>query len=290
MTQNALKPGTLLRGDTYRIERVLGQGGFGITYLATDLFLERPVAVKEFFPKEMCTRDESTSHVSAGTEANAGIVSSLKNKFLKEARNIARFDHPNIIRIFAAFEENNTAYYVMVYIEGESLSAMVKRQGPLSEKSALHYIGKTAEALEYIHSQNINHLDVKPANIMVRQNGDTPVLIDFGLSKQYDTDGNQTSTTPTGISHGYAPLEQYRQGGVKEFTPQTDIYSLAATLYYLITGATPPEAPSLVVDDITFPSGFPVRLVPIVRQAMSSKRSDRQETAKELRRQLTGGT
>lgn len=212
-----LKPGAMLRHETYRIERVLGQGGFGITYLATDLSLDRMVAIKEFFPKDYCDREFLTSHVTLGSQSTSEFVNKLKAKFLKEARNIAKFDHPGIIKIHAAFEENNTAYYVMDYIEGESLSDMVKRQGPLSESKALGYIKKVGKALEYVHTHKINHLDIKPANIMVRRSDDNPILIDFGLSKQYDSSGNQTSTTPTGISHGYAPMEQYNDGGVKEF-------------------------------------------------------------------------
>lgn len=208
-----LLTGSLLQHGTYRIEKVLGQGGFGITYLATDLNLQRKVAIKEFFPKDFCDRNEATSQVTLGTKNTAEFVNRLKSKFLKEARNIAQFDHPNIIRIYAAFEENNTAYYVMEYIEGESLSSIVKKSGPLPEKRALGYIAKVGEALEYVHERKINHLDIKPANIMVRKSDDSPILIDFGLSKQYDSDGNQTSTMPPGFSHGFAPLEQYNEGG-----------------------------------------------------------------------------
>ncbi len=277
----------MLRHDTYRIERVLGQGGFGITYLATDLNLDRLVAIKEFFPKDYCDRESSTSHVTLGTQSASEFVNKLKAKFLKEARNIAKFDHPGIIKIHAAFEENNTAYYVMDYIEGESLSEMVKRHGPLSEAKALDYIKKVGKALEYVHSKQINHLDIKPANIMVRRSDDNPILIDFGLSKQYDSSGNQTSTTPTGISHGYAPMEQYNDGGVKEFSPQTDLYSLAATLYYILSGTTPPQATKLIEDELTFPAAIPTNLIMPISKAMSTKRRNRHETINEFVRELS---
>lgn len=267
-----------MQHGTYRIERVLGQGGFGITYLAIDVNLQRQVAVKEFFPRDYCDRDESTSHVTVGTKNSAELVNRLKAKFLKEARNIAKFDNPNIIRIYAAFEENDTAYYVMEYIEGESLSAMVKQQGPISEPKALEYIRKVGSALEYVHARKINHLDVKPANIMVRRSDNNPILIDFGLSKQYDTVGNQTSTTPIGVSHGYAPLEQYTAEGVKDFSPQSDLYSLAATLYYLLSGVVPPQATTLVEEQLTFPGSIPSRLVAPLSKAMSSARHQRHET------------
>ncbi|MCH5221154.1 MAG: protein kinase [Muribaculaceae bacterium] len=275
MLSLGLRQGSILRNDTYRIERILGQGGFGITYLATDLSLERFVAVKEFFPKDYCERESTTSHITIGTSSNVDLVSRLKAKFLKEARNIAKLDHPGIIKIHTAFEENNTAYYVMDYIEGRNLSEMVKQTGPLSESKAIQYISKVGDALDYIHKQNINHLDIKPANIMIRKSDDRPVLIDFGLSKQYDAKGNQTSTTPTGISHGFAPLEQYKVGGVSEFSPQTDVYSLAATLYYIISGTIPPHATDLVEENIKFPSGFPVSIRPAITKAMSSSRKNR---------------
>lgn len=275
MQTQGLNKGALLRHETYRIEKILGQGGFGITYLATDLSLDRLVAIKEFFPKDYCERDHDTSHLSIGTSGSSDFVSRLKAKFLKEARNIAKFDHPGIIKIHAAFEENNTAYYVMDYIEGESLSDKIKREGPLSEEAALNYITKAGEALAYIHQQKMNHLDVKPANIMIRKADDFPILIDFGLSKQYDSEGNQTSTTPVGISHGFAPLEQYNDGGVKEFSPQTDIYSLAATLYYLVSGVTPPHATQLIEEEISFPTGFPANLISAISIAMSSARKHR---------------
>lgn len=270
-----LTPGSFLQHGAYRIEAVLGQGGFGITYLATDVNLQRKVAIKEFFPKDYCEREDATSHVTLGTRNTAEFVNRLMAKFLKEARNIAKLNHPGIIRIFAAFEENNTAYYVMEYIEGESLSAMVKRGGPLPSSRAMRYVKEAGKALEYVHRLKINHLDIKPANIMVRRSDDTPVLIDFGLSKQYDSAGSQTSTTPTGISHGYAPLEQYNEGGVRNFSPQTDEYSLGATLYYLLSGVVPPHATTLNEEELTFPQGIPARLIAPISKSMSSARKDR---------------
>ncbi|MDE6511466.1 MAG: serine/threonine protein kinase, partial [Muribaculaceae bacterium] len=248
-----LRPGVFLRHNTYRIEKVLGQGGFGITYLAVDLNLDRYIAIKEFFPKDYCDRDDATSHVTLGTQGSKDFVNRLKAKFLKEARNIARFDNPNIIRIHAAFEENDTAYYVMDYIEGQTLAEIVRNTGPIPEAKALEYINKVGGALEYVHNHNVTHLDVKPANIIIRNADDEPILIDFGLAKQYDAKGNQTSTTPIGISHGYAPMEQYADGGIKVFSPQTDLYSLAATLYYILSGIVPPQATKLIEDALIFP-------------------------------------
>lgn len=278
MEQIALRIGATLRGGTYRIDSVLGQGGFGITYLATDLSLDRNVAIKEFFPKDYCDRNSTTSHVTLGTKSTTEFVEKLKKKFLKEAKNIAKFDHPNIIKIHAAFEENNTAYYVMDFIKGESLSDRVKRAGVLSLAESLQYVSQVGAALEYVHSFKMNHLDVKPANIMVREADNCPILIDFGLSKQYDRTGNQTSTTPVGISHGYAPMEQYNDGGVGVFSPTTDEYSLAATLYYLLSGITPPQSTKLVENELIFPQSIPVNLITPISKAMSPARKDRYAT------------
>lgn len=272
--------GYFLCNGTYRIERVLGQGGFGITYLAFDMSLQRWVAIKEFFPADFCNRDSSTSHVTVGTQTNVEFISSLKAKFLKEARNIAGLSHPNIIRILAAFEENGTAYYVMDYIEGHSLADIITAHGPLSPDRAVFYITRVGGALEYLHSRNMMHLDVKPANIMLRFHDDTPILIDFGLSKRYDGHGNQTSTTPTGISHGFAPIEQYSDGGISTFSPQTDLYSLAATLYFLATGEVLPAATERYDREIVFPPYFPQGLIPPMCRALELSRRNRHESVR----------
>ena len=227
-----LKENAILQSGKYRIIRVLGQGGFGITYLAQNTYLDKLVAIKEFFPKDFCGRD-NTSHLTLGTQNNAETVAKLKSRFLKEARNIAKLDHPGIVKIHDIFEENNTAYYVMDYIDGENLNELVKRSGPLSESKAIEYICKVGDALEYIHSRNMTHFDVKPANIVLRKSDDQPILIDFGLSKQYDAHGDATSTLMQGVSNGYSPIEAYNSQSQTSFSPKTDIYSLGATLYYL---------------------------------------------------------
>ena len=233
-----LQSGTLLQGGKYKIETVLGQGGFGITYLATQVALERKVAIKEFFMKEHCNRDVATSHVSVGSQGSQELVARFRQKFVKEARMIAGLNHPHIIRIIDVFEENGTAYYVMEYMGNGSLAEYLKRNGAVRESEALHYIYQLADALKFIHQHQMNHLDIKPGNVLL-DNNNNATLIDFGLSKRYDGEGHQTSTTPIGISAGYAPMEQYKQGGVSTFSPATDIYSLGATLYKLLTNETP---------------------------------------------------
>ena len=246
---NALKTNAVLQNGKYRIEGVMGQGGFGITYLASQVALNRKVTIKEFFMKELCNRDEQTSQVSVPSMGSVDTVARFRAKFVKEAQTIAALNNPHIIHIHDIFEENGTAYYVMDYLSGGSLSDLVQRNGVLAEATALGYIRQVADALSYIHARNINHLDIKPSNVLIDGNGNA-VVIDFGLSKRYDETGSQTSTTPVGISHGFAPLEQYQPGGVSTFSPTTDIYSLGATLYKLLSGQTPPNATALLDADL----------------------------------------
>ena len=278
-----LQPGTLLQGDRYRIIDILGQGGFGITYLAEQVMAERKVCIKEFFPKEYYNRDEDSRSISLGSQGSAEIMELYKAKFIKEAKTIAKLDHPNIIHIHDVFAENNTAYYVMEYIDGESLSALVKERGALPESEAIGYIKQVAAALGSIHEQRIMHLDIKPANVMLRKEDGRAVLIDFGLSKQYDAEGNQTSSTPVGISAGYAPMEQYQQGGVKEFSPETDIYSLGATLYYLVTGVVPPQAATIVDEGLPeLPTHLSANVRNAIERSMEVQRKRRPHSIKEF--------
>ena len=281
-----LPDGFLLFNGNYRIEKILGQGGFGITYLARDLNLDRLVAIKEFFPKIFCEREEGNSEVTGTSHITLEYMKKLQEKFLKEARRTAKLDYPGIIKIYTAFQENGTSYYVMEYIEGESLSEYVKRYGPMSVDLAKRYIIKVGEALEYLHARNINHLDVKPGNIMIRRSTNQPVLIDFGMSKQYDFEGREPSTTPIGISHGFAPVEQYHSGGVKEFSPRSDLYSLAATFYYLITGNTPPPSTEILNEELFFPGNIPSNIISAIKRAMSPAINSRHESVTEFLREI----
>ena len=274
-----LKPGVTLHGGSYRIIDTLGRGGFGITYLAEQVMAERKVCIKEFFPEEYYNRDANGCSISLGSQGSAKIMETFKAKFIKEAKTIAKFDHSNIIHIHDVFEENNTAYYVMEYIDGESLSAVVKRRGALDEAAAVGYIRQVAEALGYIHEQRIMHLDVKPGNVMLRSRDDRAILIDFGLSKHYNAEsGEATSSSPVGVSHGFAPMEQYKSGGVKEFSPATDIYSLGATLYYLVTGSVPPEAADMSREGVEVPSNLSLGVQRAIRSAMNYWREDRPQS------------
>lgn len=264
-----------LQKGKYQIEAMLGSGGFANTYLATQSGLERKVAIKEFFMKEYCDRNESTSQVLVPTEGSRQIVERYKQKFLKEAQMIASLKNDHIIRIYDIFEENDTAYYVMDYVSLGSLKDKVEKGGVLSEEQAVRYIRQVGKALKYLHFQNILHLDIKPANILVGEK-DKAILIDFGISKHYDSEGGQTSTTPTGISKGYAPIEQYQQGSIANFSPATDVYSLGATLFYLLTGQTPPEASVVYEDGLpSIINNFSESIRKVIQTAMSPRRKDR---------------
>ena len=264
----SLPVGSTLMQGKYRIVAVLGQGGFGITYKGEHTMLGTTVAIKEFFMKGACERDENSTHVTT-SQSNSELASRFRTKFLKEAKTLAALKHPNIIRVFDVFEDNGTAYYVMDYIEGNNLSDIVEDKGRLSEPLALKYIRQVANALNYLHQKKLLHLDVKPANILLDKNTGNAILIDFGVSKQYDQDGQQTSTTPPAISKGYSPVEQYAQGSnVKTFSPATDIYSLAATLYKLVTGNTPPESNLLLNEDEQLPP-YPSNVSETTRNAIA---------------------
>lgn len=270
----ALADGQTLQNGKYTIIRMLAHGGFGVTYLAHHEMLDIDVCIKEFFPSMWCNRDTFSYEISVATAGNTDTVARFMDKFLKEARSIARLHHEGIIKIQDVFRENGTAYYVMDYIDGCSLQDLVKKQGPLPIDVALNYIRQAAEALGYLHANHMNHLDVKPANMMVDAKGRL-TLIDFGVAKHYGEDGHQTTTTPLCISRGYSPIEQYKDGGVSQFSPVADIYPLGATLYYLLTGETPPEATELTFGEITIPSSIPSHVASAIRHAMRPNPADR---------------
>ena len=197
-TDNALKPNTILHGKsyTYTIEKKLGEGTFGITYLATtrvkvsgilgELETTLQVAIKEFFMHDLNGRAGNT--VTCGSKDS--IYYNYKHQFVREAQNLSRFNHPHIVKVLEAFEENDTAYFAMEFIEGGSLHEYIQKNGSLSDREALDIIAQIGDALSVMHRNKMLHLDLKPLNVMRRENGDL-VLIDFGLSKQFDENGNR---------------------------------------------------------------------------------------------------
>ena len=282
-----LQPNTTLQGGKYRIERVLGQGGFGITYRAITketlsgklgkIQIDVPVAIKEFFMPENCMRSANSSYVTVPTTGSKTLVEQYRKKFVKEANNLAGLSHPNIVQVIDIFQENGTNYYVMEYLEGGSLRDLVNKNGRVGEEQALKYIYPIGDALSYMHNKHMCHYDIKPSNIMLDKDG-TPKLIDFGISKNYDSAGNQTSSTPVGLSKGFAPLEQYEQF-VQEFSPQTDIYALGATLYYLLTGSVPPDASTMFNEGLPkLPSSLSASTRNAIEQAMLPRKKDRPQS------------
>lgn len=210
--------------------------------------MDTRVAIKEFFPKMFCNRDENTSHVTVATQGNRKLVDKLRKKFNEEAKAIYKMSHLNIVKVYDIFEENGTAYYVMEFIDGKSLNEITKERGALPEAEAVGYIRQVADALKYVHSMNRLHLDIKPGNIMVDKNVKA-ILIDFGASKHYDDESGENTSTLMGVNtKGYAPIEQSTQS-FTSFSPATDIYALGATLYKLLTGIVPPDANLLLAEE-----------------------------------------
>jgi len=221
----------------YQIQGVLGQGGFGITYLAHDERLDRDVAIKEFLPSDLAIRHGDSTVAPRSTRATRDYNGGL-DRFLKEARTLAQFSHPNIVRIFTSFEANGTAYIVMAYEAGESLGAWLKAQGlPLAFDRLLAIAEPLLDGLARVHDAGFWHRDIKPSNIFLRADG-TPVLLDFGTARQ--AIGNVSRVSERILTPHYAPYEQYIARGNQG--PWTDIYAIGAVLYYCITGCEPPEA------------------------------------------------
>ena len=231
-----LPTGTMLRGGEhdYRIEKMLGNGSFGITYMASyqdSNGLTIFVAIKEFFMREINGR----SGTSVTSSSQRGLFADYRRKFAREAQNLTRLDHKNIIKIIEYFECNNTSYYAMEYLADGSLNDYISLHGPLPEKKVLLFASQIGAALSYMHAQRMLHLDLKPGNIMMRGN-DEVVLIDFGLSKCYDANGEpESSTTIGGGTEGYAPLEQGAHYDGEGLPVTMDVYAFGATMYKMLT-------------------------------------------------------
>ena len=280
-----------LQNKKYKIEKIIGQGGFGITYKAImketvsgslgNMEVDVPVAIKEFFMKDTCEREEGTGKITVPSQGSRAVVELYRKKFVKEAKNLAQMNHPHIVKVVDVFEENDTVYYVMQYLSGGSLTDYVKQHGALDEAIAIKYIQQIGSALEYMHQKHICHYDVKPSNILLDDKGGA-ILIDFGISKGYTEEGHQTSSTPVGISAGYAPLEQYQQN-LQDFSPATDVYGLAATLFYLLTGKNPPEASIVLNEGIgDKPIGISDTVWHAIEQGMNPRKKDRVQTVSEF--------
>lgn len=287
--QQQLIIGTLLHGGTYKIEKILGQGSFGITYLAEHTNLGKKVAIKEFFMKELNSRGEDGSITGM---SDSSLSQNYCQKFKKEAINLSRLDHPNIVRVTDSFSENGTFYYVMDFIEGQNLNDYIKSHY-IDEAEAVSIIKSVADALIYMHEEkHMLHLDLKPGNVMRRNDGHI-FLIDFGLSKHYSTDGHPETSTTIGLgTAGYAPIEQGNKAKNGEFRPTIDVYALGATFYKLLTRETPPPASDLVSDDELLENklrekGVSDNLIKVVTEAMCPNVRRRTQSVREFRDALT---
>ncbi len=272
----ALSSGSTLLGGQYVIGKVLGQGGFGITYDGQDQRLGLRVAIKELFVDGSSRRG---TEVISPSRLSTTEFKETKVRFLDEAKMLARFNDPNIVRVFNYFEENNTAYLVMEFLEGMTLGSAIEKQGKLSAQSVQEIAKATAHTLEVVHAAGLLHRDIKPDNIFLHKSGRV-VLIDFGSVRTFAS--GQTVSHTRMVTPGYAPLEQYSSAA--KFGPYTDIYSLGATLHHALTGEMPPPATDLMMGTPLppLPPETPAYLRRAIEKSMATQVQDRPQTAKEL--------
>ncbi|MCI6307509.1 MAG: serine/threonine-protein kinase [Prevotella sp.] len=292
MTSTQLQPGTVIHGthNDYRIERVLGQGSFGITYVANVRLKGRlgaiestaTVAIKEFFLRDVSSRNG----LRVFSVSDSTLCSDYRRDFLREAQNLSRLDNDHIVKVLETIEENDTVYYVMEYLSGGNLDQHILSHGKLSCREALDIAIQIGEALKCMHAQHMLHLDLKPLNVMRGEDGHI-VLIDFGLSKCFGADGQPESSTRIGQgTTGYAPIEQHSFKKADGFMPTLDIYALGATLFKMLTGSVPPEASvvlneGLPVDELSS-AGVPPAVIALVERAMQPLRRMRHQTVGEF--------
>lgn len=241
--QRELQIGTTLFNGKYKIEKVLGSGGFGITYLALQTDLNRKVAIKEFFLNGFCTRNTAERSINL-QGITRETFDKYQQRFLEEAQTLARLNHPNIVKVNEVFNENGTSYFAMYFIEGNTLQQIVDNQGVLDYSLAVNYIAQVSEAIGYVHQQGILHRDIKPENIIITPENKI-VLIDFGSAREFIHDKTQSHTSI--LTKGYAPIEQY--SSINKKGNYSDIYSLGAVFYFCLTGQKPMAATDRSMED-----------------------------------------
>lgn len=285
-----LAAGTILQ-NKYLIGRVLGQGGFGITYLAWDMDLNIKLAIKEYLPRDFATRSLGETEVSLYTGDSRRFFEEGRDKFLEEARTLARFEeHPNIVSVRDFFRENKTAYFVMSYIEGVTVKEYVKQAGDkLDYSTALAIMMPVMDALAEVHSAGILHRDISPDNIFITDKG-VVKLLDFGAARQ--AVGEHSKSLSVVLKPGYAPEEQYRSKGHQG--PWTDVYAVGATVYRMITGVVPPDSlDRLAREELIPPSRLGVALPPAgeaaLLKALAVLANDRFQNIREFQQALTTG-
>ena len=283
---NALPRGYALH--EYRIESVLGAGGFGLTYLATDSNLSLKVALKEYLPSDFASRGEDSTVQPKSEDATESFQWGLQ-RFMSEAKTLASFRHPNIVRVMRFFEANHTGYMVMEFVEGKPLPEWIGPRRPLPEQTLHMLVAPLLDGLEVIHKGGFLHRDIKPANIFMREDG-SPVLLDFGSARELKG-GNQELTAV--VSPGYAPLEQYHTQGRQG--AWSDLYALGGVMYWMLTGNKPVEAAARVRQDIMMPAvkaaegrGYSPAFLAAVDWALKPNDEERPQSVADFRRRLAG--
>lgn len=284
---NALPAGYALH--EYRIDAVLGAGGFGLTYLATDSNLNLKVAVKEYLPGDFASRSEDSTVQPRSEDTTESFQWGLR-RFMDEAKTLASFRHPNIVRVMRFFEANQTGYMVMEFVEGKPLSEWITARRPLPQAALVGMVGPLLDGLEVIHKAGYLHRDIKPANIFMRDDG-SPVLIDFG-SARHLAGGNQELTAV--VSPGYAPLEQYHAHGKQG--PWSDLYAFGGVMYWMVTGNKPVEAAARVRKDVQPPAAqagdsrhYTREFLEALDWALNPNEDERPQSVSEFKRRLAGG-
>jgi serine/threonine protein kinase len=287
MSQATLAQG--IRLQEYRIERVLGAGGFGLTYLANDENLNLRVALKEYLPNDIALRAEDNS-VRPRDDSLADAFAWGRQRFLDESRTLASFRHPNIVRVMRFFEANSTAYMVMEFVEGDALPDWIKSRRPLDEAQVRGVIVPLLQGLSVVHGAGYLHRDIKPGNIFMRSEGG-PVLLDFGSARQKRADTELTAI----VSPGYAPFEQYHETGNQG--PWSDLYAIGGVMYWMVTGQRPTEAAGRVRTDAMPPAvqlgdrgRYGLEFLAAIDWALAPHEEQRPQSVPELVQALGGGS